>query len=76
MASVKGEARTATQARGLAFAAAAREVEAGAEMEAGRGWKRGVRTATAMAMPMLMRGQRMAAWPPLVVLDPFLYGGS
>lgn len=54
---MKGEARTAApaQVRGLAFAAAAaaREFEAGvagAEMEVGRGWKRGVRTARAMAM--------------------------
>jgi hypothetical protein len=71
---VKGEARTAApaQGRGLAFAAA-REVDAGvvgAEMEAGRGWKRGVRTARAMAM----RGGQWMAWPALVVR--LLYGGS
>ena len=51
------EARTAAPARDLAFAAAARDdVEAGAETEAGRGWKRGARTARAMAT-------RLGGWP-------------
>lgn len=55
------EARTAAPGRGLAFAAAREvevEAEAGAEMEVGRGWKRGVRTARAMAIRS--EGQRVA----------------
>jgi len=52
---------------GLALAVAAvwKEMEVGAETEAGRGWKLGVRTARAM-VTRLGGGGGAGGWPPLV----------